>query len=168
MSEETREAATVEIINFVPAHKATFRSLNHEWITRYFELEELDHQILDHPESYILNPGGYILMARFQGEIVGTCALIKVTDTEFELGKMAVTEKVQGLKIGQQLGRAAINRAREAGATYLVLYSHRSLVPALHVYRKLGFKEVPCPANGYKRADIKMELTLRETRTDDH
>ena len=100
-------------------------------------------------------------MARYHGEIVGTCALIKVSDTAFELGKMAVTEKAQGLKIGQQLGQAAINKAQEAGAEQLVLYSHRSLGPALHVYRKLGFKEVPCPPNGYKRADIKMTLALR-------
>ena len=160
MNSDTRAAAKVEVINYLPAHKAEFRALNHEWITKYFELEELDHQILNHPESYILDSGGYIFMARYQGEIVGTCALIKVTDTEFELGKMAVTEKAQGLKIGQQLGQAAINKAREAGAKQLVLYSHRSLIPALHVYRKLGFKEVPCPPNGYKRADIKMELTL--------
>ncbi|PIQ21710.1 MAG: MarR family transcriptional regulator [Cytophagales bacterium CG18_big_fil_WC_8_21_14_2_50_42_9] len=161
MSSETREIAGLEIIDFLPAHKAAFRALNHEWISRYFELEELDHQILDHPESYILDQGGYILMARYHGEIVGTCALIKVSDTAFELGKMAVTEKAQGLKIGQQLGQAAINKAQEAGAEQLVLYSHRSLGPALHVYRKLGFKEVPCPPNGYKRADIKMTLALR-------
>jgi predicted N-acetyltransferase YhbS len=99
-------------------------------------------------------------MARYQQEIVGTCALIKVSETVFELGKMAVTEKQRGLKIGQQLGQAAIRKARELGARKLVLYSHRSLIPALLVYGKLGFLEVPCPPNGYKRADIKTELDL--------
>jgi GNAT superfamily N-acetyltransferase len=151
----------VEIIDFTPACKAAFRALNHEWITHYFELEELDNQILDHPEAYILARGGHILMARHQQEIVGTCALIKVSETVFELGKMAVTEKMRGLKIGQQLGQAAIRKATELGAHTLVLYSHRSLIPALQVYRKLGFLEVPCPPNGYKRSDVKMELDLR-------
>jgi GNAT superfamily N-acetyltransferase len=150
----------VEIIDFSPACKEAFRALNHEWINHYFELEDLDRQILDHPESYILAPGGHILMARYQQEIVGTCALIKVSETVLELGKMAVTEKQRGLKIGQQLGQAAIRKARELGAQKLVLYSHRSLIPALHVYRKLGFLEVPCPPNGYKRADIMMELNV--------
>jgi GNAT superfamily N-acetyltransferase len=149
-----------EIIDFSPAYKADFRSLNHEWINQYFELEELDNQLLNDPESYILASGGHILMARFQGETVGTCALIKVSETVFELGKMAVTQKVQGLKIGQLLGQAAIRKATELGARKLVLYSHRSLVPALHVYCKLGFQQVPCPPNAYKRADIKMELDL--------
>ncbi len=152
--------ADLKIIDYTPAHKAYFRSLNHEWINKYFELEELDNQILDHPESYILAKGGHILMAQHQNEIVGTCALIKVSDTIYELGKMAVTEKVQGLKIGQKLCSAAINKAKELGAHTLELYSHRSLVPALRVYRKLGFKDVPCPPSGYKRSDIKMELNL--------
>ena len=154
------EIAELEIIDFLPVHKTAFRSLNHEWINKYFELEELDREILDYPEKNILAPGGFILMALYQGEVVGTCALLKVSENRFELGKMAVTEKVQGLKIGQLLVQAAITKAREAGAANLVLYSHHKLAPALHVYRKFGFQEVPCPANGYKRADIKMELAL--------
>jgi GNAT superfamily N-acetyltransferase len=149
-----------EIIDFTPAYQAAFRSLNHEWINQYFALEELDNQILDQPESYILAAGGHIFMARYEQEIVGTCALIKVSETVFELGKMAVTEKSRGRQIGQQLGQAAIRKATELGALTLVLYSHRSLIPALQLYRKLGFLEVPCPPNGYKRADIKMELAL--------
>lgn len=157
---------SVEIVDFSPAYKEAFRALNHEWINHYFELEELDRQILDHPESYILAPGGHILMARYGQEIVGTCALIKVSETVLELGKMAVTEKRRGLKIGQQLGQAAIGKAKKLGAQKLVLYSHRSLIPALHVYYKLGFQQVPCPPNGYKRADIKMELDLTPFRLD--
>ncbi|MGV3589941.1 MAG: GNAT family N-acetyltransferase [Adhaeribacter sp.] len=154
------ETATPEILPYDPTYKEDFRRLNHEWINKYFELEDLDNQILDNPESYILAKGGNILFARYQGEIVGTCALLKVTDTTYELGKMAITEKVQGLKIGQYLCQAAIVKAKAMGATTLELYSHRSLQPALHVYRKLGFQQVPCPPSGYKRSDIKMELDL--------
>ena len=56
MRNKIKEAALV--VNYLPIHKATFRSLNYEWITKYFALEELDHQILDYPESYILNRVG--------------------------------------------------------------------------------------------------------------
>ena len=156
---ETTVAAP-EILLYDPAYKEAFRRLNHEWINKYFELEELDNQILDDPEGYIIAKGGNILFARYQGEMVGTCALLKINDTTYELGKMAVTEKVQGLKIGQYLCQAAITEAKALGATNLELYSHRSLQPALHVYRKLGFRDVPCPPSGYKRSDIKMELDL--------
>ena len=148
------------INDFTPADAEAFRALNHEWITKYFELEEIDNLILDNPESYILAKGGHIIMARYNNETVGTCALIKVNDSEFELGKMAVTPKMQGKQIGQQLVATAISKARELGATKLILLSHRSLVPALHVYQKMGFCQVPATTSEYKRADIQMELNL--------
>jgi ribosomal protein S18 acetylase RimI-like enzyme len=150
-------AAIPEILPYNPAYKEAFRELNHEWINKYFELEELDNQILDNPENYIIARGGRILFVRYNNQIVGTCALLKITDTCYELGK---TEKAQGLKIGQYLCQAAIAEAKALGATSLILYSHRSLQAALQVYKKLGFREVACPPNGYKRADIKMELEL--------
>ncbi|MDB5260873.1 MAG: family N-acetyltransferase [Adhaeribacter sp.] len=156
----TRSAIVPEILPYDPAYKEAFRRLNHEWITKYFHLEDLDNQILDNPEEYILARGGRILFVRYKNQVIGTCALLKVSDTCYELGKMAVTENAQGLKIGQYLGQAAIAEAKRLGATKLELYSHRSLLPALHVYHKLGFREVAGPTGGYKRADIKMELNF--------
>jgi GNAT superfamily N-acetyltransferase len=154
--------AAPEIIHYAPAYNEAFRQLNHEWINKYFVLEDLDNQILDNPEGYIIARGGRVLFARHNNQIVGTCALLKVTDTCYELGKMAVTEKAQGLKIGQYLCQAAIAEAKALGATTLELYSHRSLQAALHVYKKLGFREVPCPPGIYQRSDIKMQLNLAE------
>ncbi|MDQ3290738.1 MAG: GNAT family N-acetyltransferase [Bacteroidota bacterium] len=150
----------LQIDSYTSADAGSFRSLNHEWITKYFTLEDIDNQILDNPESYILAKGGHILMARYEGQTVGTCALLKINETEYELGKMAVTATMQGKKIGQQLVTAAINKAREMGAKKLILLSHRSLIPALHVYQKMGFRLVPTTASEYKRADIQMELYL--------
>ena len=40
-----------------------FRTLNEEWITRYFTLEKMDRETLGDPESKILKKGGYIFMA---------------------------------------------------------------------------------------------------------
>ncbi|QMU30690.1 GNAT family N-acetyltransferase [Adhaeribacter radiodurans] len=150
----------LQIDSYTPADAGSFRELNHEWITKYFTLEDIDNQILDNPDSYILAKGGEILMARYEGQTVGTCALLKINDTEYELGKMAVTATMQGKKIGQQLVAAAIIKAREMGAKKLILLSHRSLVPALHIYQKMGFRLVPATASEYKRADIQMELSL--------
>jgi N-acetylglutamate synthase-like GNAT family acetyltransferase len=150
----------LQIEPYTPADAAAFRTLNHEWITKYFELEAVDNLILDNPKDYILAKGGAILMARYEGQTVGTCALIKINEAEFELGKMAVTASMQGKKIGQQLVAAAVNKAKELGANKLILLSHRSLQPALHVYQKMGFQLVPCAPSEYKRADIQMEMEL--------
>ncbi|WP_181304970.1 GNAT family N-acetyltransferase [Rufibacter sp. XAAS-G3-1] len=152
--------APVLIIDYTPAHAARFRELNQAWIERYFEMEELDHKSLGDPDGYIIAKGGHIFMAEYNGELVGTCALIKVDDQTYELAKMAVTDKAQGLKIGKRLGEAAIQKAKELGAATLILLSNQKLETALHLYRKLGFAEVPDELKEYKRADIKMELAL--------
>ncbi|WP_192822385.1 GNAT family N-acetyltransferase [Rufibacter sp. LB8] len=154
------EALSVSIIDYQPQHAADFKRLNQAWIERYFEMEELDHKSLGDPDGYIMAKGGHIFMAQYQGEIVGACALIKVNDHTYELAKMAVTDKAQGLKIGRRLGEAAIAKARALGATTLFLLSNRKLQTALHLYTKLGFVEVPDDFKDYKRADIKMEMTF--------
>ena len=149
-----------QIIPYISAHQQAFRDLNHEWITKHFKLEQADNNMLDDPEGYILAKGGYIFMAMLHEEPVGTAALIKNPDGSFELAKMAVTDKAKGLKIGQALGMAALEKARELNAPKVELLSNRKLEPAINLYRKLGFEEVPVPKNYYERADIKMEILL--------
>ncbi|WP_238395733.1 GNAT family N-acetyltransferase [Pontibacter pudoricolor] len=154
------QTTAVAILDFEPRHAAKFRELNEEWITRYFVMEEADHKSLGDPQGYILDKGGYILMAEYNQEVVGTCALINEGNGVYELAKMAVTPKVQGLKIGKLLGEAAIQKAREAGAVKVYLVSNRKLETALNLYKRLGFAEVPMPPSIYERADIKMEIEL--------
>ncbi|MBD1398634.1 GNAT family N-acetyltransferase [Pontibacter sp. JH31] len=153
-------ATTVQILDFEPQHAGMFRALNEEWITRYFVMEEADYKSLSNPVSYIIDKGGFIIMASYQGEIVGTCALINEGSGVYELAKMAVTPKAQGLKIGKLLGEAAIRKAREAGAHMVYLVSNRKLETAINLYHRLGFVEVPMPPSIYERANIKMELPL--------
>ncbi len=150
----------IQIIPYQPEHQEAFRKLNHEWITNYFWLEEADNKMLDDPEGYILKQGGFIFMALLNQQIVGTAALLKNPDNSFELAKMAVTEKAKGMKIGYYLGLKALEKAREMKAERVELLSNRILKPALSLYEKLGFAEVPLPPNDYKRADIKMEIRL--------
>ena len=139
---------------------AAFRDLNLEWIERYFEVEPNDRKVLSDPYGYIIDKGGAIFMAEYKNEIVGTCALIKVSGSTYELAKMAVTPKAQGLKIGYLLGKAVIEKAKACHASSVFLLSNRGLAPAISLYMKLGFKEVPLDSKEYERSDIKMELSL--------
>jgi ribosomal protein S18 acetylase RimI-like enzyme len=50
--------------------------------------------------------------------------------------------------------------AKEKNISKLILYSNTSLGPAIHLYRKYGFVEVPLSHQHYQRANIKMELAL--------
>ncbi|MEJ7589030.1 MAG: GNAT family N-acetyltransferase, partial [Ferruginibacter sp.] len=90
----------------------------------------------------------------------GTFALLKENDTVYELSKMAVYEKFQGMKIGNRMLEFCITKAKQIGIVKIILYSNTILTPAIHLYKKYGFAEVPVTATIYKRSDIKMELVL--------
>ncbi|HPH45530.1 MAG TPA: GNAT family N-acetyltransferase [Chryseolinea sp.] len=149
----------IEILSYRPEHQPWFEKLNRHWIEKYFWMEPIDFDVLQHPDEHIIQHGGSILMASYAKEIAGTVALKYVESGVYEFTKMAVKDKFQGLKIGKALAFAAIEEAKNAGAHKIILYSNRKLETAITLYRKIGFVEVPVDAI-YKRSDIKMELNL--------
>lgn len=151
------ENVGIEILEYRREHQPWFERFNRAWIEKHFWMEPIDVAVLQHPEEHIIRKGGTILMISSNGEIAGTVALKFVQSGVFEFTKMAVEEKFRGQKIGQALAEAAIKKARNLGAHKIILYSHTSLKPAIAMYRKLGFVEVPLDGP-YKRSDIKMEL----------
>jgi ribosomal protein S18 acetylase RimI-like enzyme len=150
----------LEIIPYKAEHASHFERLNRAWIEKYFVLEDLDKWVLQNPQEAILEKGGAILMATWDGAIAGTVALIKATGEEYEFSKMAVDEAFQRRGIAEALSYAAFQKAKELGAKKVSLYSQTTLAPAIHLYRKLGFVEVPMDNQLYKRANIKMEIEL--------
>lgn len=138
-----------------------FARLNYVWIERYFAVERHDREILDDPQKYVIEPGGEIFFVLVDGKAVGTVAMIPAGEGVFELTKMAVSPRFQGRGIANHLMRACIEFARSSRAQNVFLESHRSLKPALALYRKFGFVETPRDPNSeYARADIRMELAI--------
>ncbi|MGJ7032941.1 bifunctional helix-turn-helix transcriptional regulator/GNAT family N-acetyltransferase [Niabella hirudinis] len=157
-----RESNLVSIVSYEPGYKAAFRSLNEAWISQYFEIETKDTRTLSNPGKYILEKGGFILVALYKGEPVGVCALIKMNDPDYdyELAKMAVAPSAQGKNIGFLLANAIIEKAKEQGASKLYLESNTRLKPAIRLYYKLGFKKITNRPSPYKRVNIQMGLDL--------
>lgn len=155
-----RESKDVQIVDYTPEYQSAFRELNVEWIQTYFKMEESDYKSLDHPQEYILDKGGQILIALYKNEPVGACALIKMEGNMFELAKMAVSPKAKGKGIGYLLGQAAAEKAKQAGATQLYLESNTILKPAISLYHKLGFKKITGVPSPYERCNIQMMLDL--------
>jgi ribosomal protein S18 acetylase RimI-like enzyme len=149
-----------KILPFSDEHSEYVRTLNEEWLNRYFRLEGSDKRQLSNPRASIIEPGGRIFMAECEGQICGVVALMRVSDGVYELSKMAVTERFQGKGIGRKLANACIDCARAMDARSLILYSNRSLESAIHLYESLGFREIPLVDVTYERADIKMQLDL--------
>lgn len=155
-----RERENIEILDYSPEFHNDFKRLNYEWIEKYFSLEEADRQSLNHPDEKILKPGGHIYMARYNNEIVGTCALIKINENTYELAKMAVTQQARGRGVGWLLGQAVITKARELGAKKIYLESNTILEPAIKLYQNLGFQRIVGQPSSYERCNIQMEIKL--------
>ncbi len=159
-----RESKDVQIVEYEPKYQSAFKSLNEEWISTYFELEETDSKALNNPEEYILNKGGKIFVALYHDEPLGVCALIKMDDPDYdyEMAKMAVSPKAQGKNMGWLLGQTIVNRAKELGASKIYLESNTVLKPAINLYYKMGFQKISGRPTPYKRCNIQMELNLRK------
>jgi len=152
---------TVELVTWQPELRADFERLNREWIERYFAVEQEDRKVFEDPEGLIVAPGGQVFFLVDEAGVQGTCAVIRHDAHTLELAKMAVAPAARGRGYGDRLVEAAIAFARSTGARRLMLVSNTRLGPALTLYRKHGFRDVPLdPANGYSRADIQLELAL--------
>ena len=157
-----KEISSISIVDYKSEYKDAFKHLNKEWIDEHFKMEAEDYYALDHPEENIIHKGGYILIALFEEEVLGVCALKKMNESkyDYELAKMAVSPKHHGKGIGKILGQAIVQKAKSIQAKTIFLESNTKLTPALNLYRKLGFIEILGDASPYERSDIQMVLTF--------
>lgn len=151
----------LKIVLYESTYQQAFHDLNREWIEQYFTYEAADRKALEHPDTYILDPGGQIFIALDGGAPIGTVALIRMENGDFELAKMAVSPRAQGKGVGRMLGEFAIQYAREQGVQRLYLETNTALQPAIRLYHRLGFQQLherlPSP---YARSNYQMELCL--------
>ncbi|MBW8077676.1 MAG: GNAT family N-acetyltransferase [Gallionella sp.] len=140
---------------------ATFYEINAEWINSMFQMERSDLEVLKDPQGHILDRGGTILFVEAPRlGIVGTCALRKTGDGSFELTKMGVRASARGLKAGEFLLAATIERATAMHAKTLYLLTNRRCEAAIHLYEKLGFRHdaeiMEKYGSRYARCDVAM------------
>ena len=134
-------SAGLRLLPYSEERAPHFREINLEWIRDMFVVEAADTDVLDDPETHILEPGGQIWFAEIAKlGVVGACALKKTGDGEFELTKMGVRESARGHKVGEALLRRVIFEAQRAGARQLYLLTNSRCSAAIHLYEKNGFK----------------------------
>jgi len=138
-----------------------FKLLNIEWLEKFFKVEPIDEKVLNNPKSEILDPGGFILMAEIDSEVIGTFAYIKKGDHLYEFSKMAINPNQRGKGYGNIMMKYAISFAKKHKWKKIILYSNTILKNSIHLYRKYGFIEVKMEEPViYSRGNIKMELDL--------
>lgn len=150
----------IKIVGYQPIYKKDFIRLNKSWLEEFFYVEPHDLETFERIESDIIEKEGEIFFCLVNNEIAGTVAMIKTNDETFELAKLAVDKKFQGLKLSHKLMEACIEFAKKNKATKIFLMSSTKLNVALNLYKKYNFLEVPLDETDYERADIQMELIL--------
>lgn len=149
------------IVAYTPAYSEAWRRLNTEWLVAGgFALEAKDHQTLDDPEGQILAKGGHVFFAERGGVPVGCCGLIAMADGGFEVTKMTVRPEARGGGLALRLLEACEATARNVGAHRLYLETSSTLGPALGLYARFGFVNLPPQPTPYARADVWMEKRL--------
>jgi ribosomal protein S18 acetylase RimI-like enzyme len=137
-----------------------FIRLNEAWIAHYFQIEEADRRLFARPTK-IIDDGGFIFTVLKNTETVGVCALFKEHEHEYQLARMAVAKRHQGIGFGNLLIEAAISKLQEIKATRVYLLSNTTLAPAIGLYKKYGFVTVfEGEHPTYARCNIIMEKYL--------
>src|SRR5687768_15096674 len=129
----------IRILNYRPEHQPYFERFNREWIGQFFVIEAVDEWVLTNPEKALLEPGGAILMAEYNGIPAGTVGLRKFDDRIFEFTKMAVDKEFRRMGIAEALSYASFKKANELGAGKVILYSNTKQAAAIKLYEKIGF-----------------------------
>jgi GNAT superfamily N-acetyltransferase len=154
------KTSDIEIIPYQAVYQQAFKSLNLEWLERYNLLEQIDVDMLNDPERYILADGGYIFLARINNEIAGTAGIVKGEGNTCELVKMCVHPDHRSKGISKLLIEACIAKAKESGANRIILFSNHQLQAAQELYKQYGFNYVALEDSHFVTADIKMELKI--------
>lgn len=158
---DERTGSDPVVVPYRDEFRSAFEQLNREWIETYFALEPADCETLGDPRGKILDSGGEVFFVLERGEVKGTCAVLRHTADECEIAKMAVVPTARGRGFGDLLMKACIGFARHVGARRVAIVSNTVLEPAIRLYRKHGFVQVPLARDArYQRANIRLELEL--------
>ena len=154
------DTASPNVVPYREEFRNAFAELNRDWIEKYFVLEDEDREVLGDPRGRILEKGGEVFFVLADGEVQGTCAVLR-HGADCEIAKMAVAPAARGRGFGDLLMDAAIGFAAGLGVRRVIIVSNTLLEPAIRLYRKHGFVEVPMTGDGrYQRANIRLEREL--------
>jgi ribosomal protein S18 acetylase RimI-like enzyme len=150
----------IKIVDYRQEHQPWFEKFNRAWIEELFEMEPLDEWVLTNPGKAILEPGGAILMAEYDGVVAGTVALRKLDEYSYEFTKMAVDKNFRRRGIAEAITYTSFKKAKALGAKKIILYSNKLNAGAIKLYEKIGFRHVEVENDVYKRANVKMVIDI--------
>jgi putative acetyltransferase len=105
------------------------------------EFQGFEDELAGLPGDYV-PPGGCLLAALREGQVVGCVALRKLAGPCCEMKRLYVRPPFRGLGAGRTLAEAVIAEARRLGYERMRLDTVPSMERARALYRSLGFVEI--------------------------
>lgn len=116
------------------------------------QFQQFDNELKILPTMYG-PPTGELWLIEDNQSFVGCAALRQLDKQTCELKRMFVQPAFRGLHLGEQLIEVALATAETLGYQKIRLDTLRRLMPALKLYRRYGFEEIP-PYNYNPEADV--------------
>jgi ribosomal protein S18 acetylase RimI-like enzyme len=158
--------APVTIVPYENRYARYFKELNRVWIEEYFSVEDIDREVMEHPEERVVAPGGMIFFALYLAEPVGTTAVVTHGSGVYELSKLAVKEEMKRNGIGRMLIEEALQWVSAHSGHYVFLESNSILAPAIKLYEQAGFThETLAAGSHYCRTNLRMGMELNVSGT---
>ena len=108
--------------------------------TAYFD------EALDRLSDFYDRPGREYYVLLKDGAVAGGIGLAELEGACCELQKLYLAEQAQGHGLGYEMIRMIEDRARALGYREIYLETHTNLAAAIHVYERMGYRQIPRPA----------------------
>jgi ribosomal protein S18 acetylase RimI-like enzyme len=162
------------VVAYDERYRAAFARLNREFISGRWPLGQRDLDRLSDPRRHFVETGGQVLFVLDDDGIpVGTCALRRDGSDAagaplFELCGLAVSAHARRQGHGDRLVHTALTLARVRGARRVFVVASSTLLPAIRLYEKHGFRVTRAGAlrvvgGGNTAADIEMAVDFDTT-----
>ena len=125
----------------------------------YLNLQRYGEE-LDHPLDKYGPPDGRIYLALWENSPAGCVALRRLNEESCEMKRLYVRPGFRNRGIGGRLVQQILTDAREIGYHFMLLDTLPFLENAIHMYRNLGFQEIPIYNDSPMTSAIYMRLEL--------
>lgn len=105
-------------------------------------------------------PRGSLILAYTNDTAIGCVGIRQLNEDTAELKRMYVREAFRSLKIGRKLLELAIENATQLAYKSIRLDTLADMTSALHLYRSLGFYEIPAYRYNPAESAVFMEKKL--------
>lgn len=157
------ERMQMRIVPYSPQYRKDFVEMNTAWITDMFSVEPGDLEEFSGIESSLASDGQIFFALSDDGTAMACCMIAPRNDGDWEIMKFAARDEYAGQGAGSACLQACLDYARGKSVRRIVIVSNRRCTHAVHLYRKLGFREIPVDKERFpfERADIAFEMDLR-------